>query len=71
MTRGIQVAVISRDVRARRNPLIRQRKSKQGKMFRAAVHRDGSRFAQSAEKAEANHCTARELTPGPQGSGED
>lgn len=71
MTRGTQVAAIYPDVRARRNALIRQKNSKQSKMFCAIVKYDGTRFAQSAEKTKANHCTARELAPGPQGLGED
>jgi hypothetical protein len=71
MTRGSEVTAIRQEVRARRNRMIRQRKLAQGKMLAVAESTGDKRFARLAEKAEAIHCIARELTPGPRGSGED
>lgn len=71
MTRGTQATAISPEVRATRSALIRQSKSEQGKMPCVAGNRGDTRYAQSERYTQANHRTARDLTPGPKGSGED
>jgi len=71
MTCGTQANAILREIRATWNALIYLPESKQCKMQCAACNHGGTRFAQRAGNAKANHCTARELTLGPQGPGED
>lgn len=58
-------------VRARQNLMIQQGKWEQGTMPSVAANRGDAMFACLIEKLLVIQCVARELTPGPKGSGED
>ncbi len=71
MTRGSEAPGKVREVRAKDKSMILLSEFGQERMNDASRQRSATRFAQSVEFCFMTQCSARNLTPGPRGPGED